>query len=360
VGYEEAAGVYSLLDPDSLKLDVPPHEVFEQGSAYAIAPVHPLADTDPATFFGQCLAMMKNHERVNAICWELMYVANKVMVVDRQDFSHIDIRHEIMRKVLGYINIGLELAAGGDIVKGEKVLSQTYMQSLFQAGYTAVMRLKWEAETIIRENGLFVERVVPFGHRDHLAALVARFPQMGVVSLEEDAKTNVNWRNLQTLQDMVILENFLLQVKFYVRFAKQCLGLSERTVESLVSEAAYPENADDIDLTVLILTAFARFVLFKKVSCEPLAKEAAESFMKIVFMAAIYADEPKIVQPDLLEAFRGELLGPSLAWTTQDKEYFDQLLKECTAHLESQLGEVRPPVDWQFTRVLLVKSQAGE
>ena len=129
VGYEEAMGVYSLLDSDSLKLDAAPQEAFvEQGSAYAMAPVYPLADTDPATFFGQCLAMLKNHKRVNALCWELMYVANKVMVADRQDFTHIDIRHEIMRKVLGYINIGMELGAGGDIDKGEALMNQIWMQ----------------------------------------------------------------------------------------------------------------------------------------------------------------------------------------------------------------------------------------
>jgi len=358
--FEEAQGVYSLLDPEDLKLGIPSLNDFSGGkSSQALAPSYLLADVDPATFLGQCLAMLKNPGRFDTLCWEIVYLANKVMVADRRHLANLEHRRETMGKVLGYINIGLELGASGDIAKGEKILSQTYMQSMFQAGYSAVMRLKWEAEAIIRENGLFVENVVPFGQRDHLAALVARFPQIGVVSLEEDAETNVSWRNLQALQDMVILENFLFQVKFYVRFAKQCLDLSERAIASLGAQAAHPENAEDIDLTVLLLTAFAQYVLFKKVSCEPLTEEAAESFIKIVFMASIYADEPKVVQPDLLQAFRGVLLQTSLAWTAEDEELLDQLLKECMHHLESQLGEVRPPVEWQFTRVFLLKPPAG-
>nr|NIW43140.1 hypothetical protein [candidate division Zixibacteria bacterium]NIX54722.1 hypothetical protein [candidate division Zixibacteria bacterium] len=112
---EEAQGVYSLLSVDALKLDAPAPDAFiEPQSPYAVAPTHPLVDTDPSTFFGQCLAMMKNPERVNAICWELMYLANKVMVADGQDGTNMDTRHEVMRKVLGYVNIGLELGAGGD------------------------------------------------------------------------------------------------------------------------------------------------------------------------------------------------------------------------------------------------------
>ncbi|MCH8932288.1 MAG: hypothetical protein IH923_04385, partial [Nitrospinae bacterium] len=229
VGYEEAIGVYSLLDSDSLKLDAAPQEAFvEQGSAYAMAPVYPLADTDPATFFGQCLAMLKNHKRVNALCWELMYVANKVMVADRQDFTHIDIRHEIMRKVLGYINIGLELGAGGDIAKGEALLNQTWMQSLFQVGYAGVMRLKWEGEKLVKEHGLLLEQVLTPGYLDHLAAAVSRFPEIGVTFTEEpeEAETNIQWRNLESLQDIQTLENFLNLANFYVRFARQSLGLS--------------------------------------------------------------------------------------------------------------------------------------
>ncbi len=108
LAYDEAIEVYSLLDADSLKLEAPSHEVFVDPEApYAVAPVHPLTDTDSSTFFGQCLAMIKSHERVNAICGELMYLANKVMVADHQEFGNMDSHHETMRKVLGYINIGL-------------------------------------------------------------------------------------------------------------------------------------------------------------------------------------------------------------------------------------------------------------
>ncbi len=360
VGFEEAMGVYSLLDPDALKLDVPPHDAFtDAGPAYAVAPVYPLADTDPSTFFGQCLAMMKNHERVNAICWELMYLANKVMVADQQDFSHMETRHEIMRKALGYINIGLELGAGGDIAKGEALLNQTWMQSLFQVGYAGVMRLKWEGEKLIRENGLLLEYVLKPGFLDHLAAAVGRFPNIGVVSTEqtEEAESNVQWRNLESLPDIQILENFLNLARFYARFAKQCLGLSLEQIRQYLDEARFPENQDDLDIETLTLTALARFALFQEIGCQPLLPEGARSFLQIIFHVGIFQDESKTVNEEILTAFKDRLLQTSLAWTPEDRERLDQLLQECVRTLQTQYGRLdsSKAIEWQFTRGLLLK-----
>ena len=360
VGYEEAIGVYSLLDSDSLKLDAAPQEAFvEQGSAYAMAPVYPLADTDPATFFGQCLAMLKNHKRVNALCWELMYVANKVMVADRQDFTHVDIRHEIMRKVLGYINIGLELGAGGDIAKGEALLNQTWMQSLFQVGYAGVMRLKWEGEKLVKEHGLLLEQVLTPGYLDHLAAAVSRFPEIGVTFTEEpeEAETNIQWRNLESLQDIQTLENFLNLANFYVRFARQSLGLSLEQISQYLEEARFPENKEDLDIKMLTLTALARFDMFKEIGCQPLLPEGARSFLQINFHVGIFKDESRVVNEDIVKAFKERLLTTSLAWTGEDRERLDQLLQECVHMLGTQFGRLDPKktIEWQFTRGLLLK-----
>ena len=360
VSYDEAIGVYSRLDVDSLKLDAPSHEAFvDPESPYALAPVHPLSDTDPSTFFGQCLAMMKNHERVNAICWELMYLANKVMVADQQEYGNLDSHHETMRKVVGYINIGLELGAGGDIAKGESLLNQTWMQSLFQVGYAGIMRLKWEGEKLIKESGLLLEYLLTPGFMDHLAASVARFPQIGVLLTEEaeEVETNIQWRNLQSVQDIQVLENFLHLSRFYVRFARQSLDLSLEKIEQFLEEARFPAGKEELDLKVLTLTAMARFTLFKEVECQPLLPEGAKSFLQAVFHIGIHPDEAKIVNDDILQAFRECLLKTSLAWTSEDKERLDHLLTECVYTLQTQFGRLDPSkkIEWQFTRGLLLK-----
>jgi hypothetical protein len=358
--FDEAIEVYSLLDADSLKLEAPSHEVFvDPESPYAVAPVHPLTDTDSSTFFGQCLAMMKNHGRVNAICGELMYLANKVMVADQQEFGNMDSHHETMRKVLGYVNIGLELGAGGDIAKGESLLNQTWMQSLFQVGYAGIMRLKWEGEKLIKENGLLLESLLTPGYMDHLAASMTRFPKIGVMQTgdTEEAETNIQWRNLESLHDIQILENFLNLGRFYVRFARQSLDLSLEKIQQFLEEAHSPANKEDLDIVTLTLTALARFTLFKEVECQPLLEEGARSFLQAVFHVGIYQDELKAVNDDILKTFRDRLLETSLAWTSEDKERLDHLLQTCVDTLQTQFGRLDPSkkIEWRFTRGLLLK-----
>jgi hypothetical protein len=360
LSYDEALEVYSLLDVDSLKLEAPSHEVFVDPEApYAVAPVHPLTDTDSSTFFGQCLAMMKNHGRVNAICGELMYLANKVMVADQQEFGNMDSHHETMRKVLGYINIGLELGAGGDIAKGESLLNQTWMQSLFQVGYAGIMRLKWEGEKLIKENGLLLEYLLTPGYMDHLAASVTRFPKIGVMQTDEaeEAEANVQWRNLESLHDIQVLENFLIMTRFHVRFARQSLELSLEKIQQFLEEARFPANKEDLDIIALTLTALARFTLFKEIECQPLLPEGARSFLQAIFHVGIYQDESKVVNEDILNAFRERLLGTSLAWTPEDKERLDHLLQTCVETLQTQFGRLDPSkkIEWQFTKGLLLK-----
>ncbi len=360
LSYDEAIEVYSLLDVDSLRLETPSHEVFVDPEApYAVAPVHPLTDTDSSTFFGQCLAMMKNHGRVNAICGELMYLANKVMVADQQEFGDMDSHHETMRKVLGYINIGLELGAGGDIAKGESLLNQTWMQSLFQVGYAGIMRLKWEGEKLIKENGILLEYLLTPGYMDHLAGSMTRFPKIGVMRMEEaeEAETNVQWRNLESLNDIQVLENFLILARFHVRFARQSLDLSLEKIQQFLEEARSPANKEDLDIITLTLTALARFTLFKEIECQPLLPEGARSFLQAIFHIGIYQDESKVVNEDILQAFRERLLETSLAWTSEDKEQLDQLLQTCVETLQSQYGRLDPSkkIEWKFTKGLLLK-----
>lgn len=360
VNLEEALQVYSLLDPDHLKQEVPESEVFTPDEAGpSLAPVYALEDLESSQFLGQCLALIKSPERFQSICWELVYVANKVMVADRVDVSSLDSRHAVMRKVLGYINIGLELGAGGDIARGEALLSRTYMQSLFQVGYAALMRLKWEAETLLKENGRLVEYVLPSSLVDHFASAVARFPKMGVL-LEgqgEEAESNIEWKDLRSLQDLSLMENFLLQTRFYVRLCKQGFGLTASNIEALIEETVHPQVIDDINIVVLTTTALAQFAMFKNLTCDPLPEMAAKSFLEMIFLPNIYPDEPRKVDQDKLEAFRQLLLESSMAWTEEDRLQLDQLLNDCGQNLEVQYGgiDVKKTVLWKFTRGLMVK-----
>jgi len=346
--FQEAMGIYSRLDPETLKLKLPSLEDFPS-SRLNLSPRYPLAQLDESLFFTQCLGMVENEQRHETMLWELVCLANKVIVADGYELSSKDVRERAMRKALGYINMGLELGAERDLQKGASLLNQVWMQSLFQVGYEQLRQIRSTASTFINENGSYIEHFISDAEKERLGALVFRFPQV-----VEKSQESFIWRDLQSLSDIEVVNEFLVRWKFYSRFARQGLGLRESTFISL------KEISDDVhesmNLLSLVTTALAQYVLFKKISCDPLPEVAAKSFLELIFLPGIFQDEAKLCNDELIASFEQELLKAPMAWTDFDKKCLQSLLQECTKNLENQFGrlDLTKPIDWKFTQGLSI------
>jgi hypothetical protein len=349
--FEEAIGVYSSLNPESLKQEVPTLDNFP-GGRFGFSPQYPLAQASPALFFSQCVQNLGSGDRIDTIRWELVCLANKVLVADKCDASHQETRQKTMRKVLGYVNIGLELGASGDPQKGPVLLHQLWMQSLFQVGFEQLKQIRSQASFFLQENGSYIENFISSRDKEILGALVLSFPQVAKTG-EESAP--VLWRDLESMGDIRVINKYLERWTFYTRFAKKSLRLDEKTLQSKWGGFTFPETGK-LELLTLVTTAFARHTLFKTLSCEPLPATAAKSFLDIVFLPGIFRDEGRVCNEDKILSFEQALLDTPLAWTELDRELLRELLMQCVANLEEQFGrlEFSKTVQWQFTQGLLI------
>jgi len=356
--FEEAMGVYSQLSPDALKLPVPELEDFAYPGEFNIAPVYPLSLTSSVPFFKDIILRLDSPRRLNTICWELVYLANKTMVADQMEPFNLEMRKDSLKKVLGYINIGLELGASGDLEKGGKIIGRSRIQPLFQVGYHQLMSLRWKAENFLKENGSFSEWMLTEFHKDQLAALLGRFPRVAEV---DDNNKLLNWRHFTSIEDVRNAELFLDRWMFYLRFARKGLGLNDQFVKLYLEESDVPENNKNVDLIVWTIMAFARYILFKKISCEPLTELAAKSFLEIVFLPGVFKKEVRQCDNTLFEVFHQELLKLPLAWVESDRNFLAKLLNRCALHLQEEFGCFDPKgeIDWRFTRGLLITKRRG-
>jgi len=352
--FQEAMGIYSRLDSEALKLKLPLLQEFPV-SRFRLSPRYPLAHLDETLFFTQCLAMLENENRFETLRWELVCLANKVIVADGLDLSSLDVRHRALRKTLGYINIGLELGAEGDPEKGAALLDKIWIQSFFQVGYQQLRQVRSAASTFINENGTYIEYFISSGDKERLGALVFRFPQVAEMLQEEDS---FNWRDPESIKDIQAINDFISRWKFYSRFARQGLGLNESTFSSSLGEFDYPDTLDAMNLLTLVTTALAHYVLFGRISCDPLSDGAAKSFLEMIFLPGIFQDEVKVCNEDLIASFEQELLKAPMAWTDLDKTCLQDLLRECSKNLEVQFGslDLTRPVDWKFAQGLCIST----
>jgi hypothetical protein len=346
--FQEAIGIYSHLDAETLKLKLPSLEEIPS-SRFKLSPRYPLAHLDETLFFSQCLAVLENESRLETLRWELVCLANKVIVADGYDLSSKGVRQQALRKTLGYINMGLEIGAAGDLKKGVSLLGQVWMQSLYQVGYEQLRQIRSAASAFINENGSYIKYFISEVDKERLGALVFRFPQVA-----EKVQDSFNWRDLKSMKDVEVVNEFLARWKFYSRFSRQGLGLSESIFLSLQDESDDSDACEPTSLLTLVSTALAHYVLFKQLSCDPLAEVAVKSFLEMIFLPGIFKDEAKSCNEDLLNAFEQELLRAPMAWTDSDKKYLQDLLLESAKNLEVQFGslDLTCSIDWEFTQGL--------
>jgi len=351
---EEALGVYSPLDAEFLKLKLPGAEDFSGDGNSRVPPRYMLSQADPATFLGQCVALLEDGNRLDAIHWELACLANKVMVADREDPANIENRGKAVRKVLGYINIALDLTAEGDLHQGRKLLERSWMQFLFQAGYHRLMNLKWRAETFLKEQGTYLDLLLTTLEKEQLTALIHRFPQVLHFSKGEET---LEERNFETLDDVRGADVLLNRWAFMVRFSRCSLELTESKMNRLLSECEFPENKSSMDFVTWMTTALARFSLFKEISCAPLPEVAANSFLAVIFLPKVFNDEGRVCHEDIVQAFYDRLLQTPMAWTGENRELLQEFVRRCVQNLEEQFGrlDLKRKIDWKYTHGLCLK-----
>lgn len=351
--FEEALEIYSRFDSEVLKTAVPSADDFQSSETEQVPPSFPLMDSAPDTFFRRCVQNLERLERMNSLQWELTYLANKILVADRCDPASLDARRAAVRKMLGYVNIGLESGAEGDVFKGTRLLEQTWMQALFQAGYGQVQRLRWAAQTLVKEHGKLFEFLLAPGDREQMMALLARFPRIGTFANQGEP---LLWRDLESLADIHTLQAFLARWKFFARFSRLCLDLTETRAKNFLQESISGPDGE-VDIVLWTNTAWARFILFKEISCQPLADSAAQNFLKRVFLPPLIPGDGREINEEWVEGFRQKLIsGGTMAWTAEDREFLAGLIDSCRSNVMSQFSRLNPgtTIDWQFTHGLVI------
>jgi len=163
---EEALSLYQYLNPKRLRLMLEQKEIHLPGlPADLPPPSFPMILQDQKLFFSLCLREVEGGPLVDRLKMELAYMANQVMVADqpqRIDFSSLQ---DSLRKVGGYLSVGLEWLTGGEIKEAKTFIEQVPLKFIFQVGYGASLELKWRAERIWRK-GWFSKHKIPLSFLD--------------------------------------------------------------------------------------------------------------------------------------------------------------------------------------------------
>ncbi len=163
---EDALSLYQYLNPKRLRQMMEQKEIHFPGlPADLPPPSFPMVLQDQKLFFSLCLREVEGGPFMDRLKMELAYMANQITVADQPERIDLSTLQESLRKVGGYLSIGLERLTGGEIQKARGVLEEIPLKFIFQVGYGATLELKWRAERIWKK-GWFSENKVPFSFLD--------------------------------------------------------------------------------------------------------------------------------------------------------------------------------------------------
>ncbi len=152
--FEEAVSVYAYQNTDQLKkdssdyiLNVPDNE--DSGS---IIPVTPFLTAQEDNLFAMAVTGIDDSLILDRLRLELAGLCNQIFSADGAVFESVDDLVKICKKAGGYINTGLEKLSGGDIATAIDFLRHHPLITIFRAGFSQALELRWKAERWIKKS----------------------------------------------------------------------------------------------------------------------------------------------------------------------------------------------------------------
>lgn len=158
---EEALSLYQYLNPNRLKMMLEKKEIYlPETMDNSPPPSFPMVLKDQNLFFSLCLREMEEGSLLYRLKMELTYMANQVIVADQPERIDFSTLQGSLKKVGGFLSIGLELLSEGNIREAREWIERIPLKFLFQVGYGSCLELKWKAEKIWKK-GWFSEKRIP-------------------------------------------------------------------------------------------------------------------------------------------------------------------------------------------------------
>jgi len=151
---EEALEVYAPLNPQSLASDdrINTAAGHLDEDVLEMAPYSPLFLVQGPNLLTKALSRVSDPRAAERIRLEFAGLCNQVLSADGMPTHDIKILRRTCRKSAGYMNLILEKMCGKDIRAAEALLMRNPLISLFRAGFSLALKLKWEAEQWLKKS----------------------------------------------------------------------------------------------------------------------------------------------------------------------------------------------------------------
>jgi hypothetical protein len=279
---------------------------------------------------------------------EMAMVSNQVLVARAVDFGDLEAVRVAVEMTHNYMNLALEHLAGGDLKTAIEHLRDTHLQLLFRLGVSLTIDLRKRAQALVERLGLGPERTreIPYldsPFREALSGFLQRQPQFygGL-----DRGGAIAMRDFCAMRDLHLGYALIEQIEAVPDLMKALLGMDIAAAAFRASIAGH-----EIRLSQILLTAFARYAIDRRLALEPIEPERLDRARAAIMTrngppARLSDGFRRSIQEALAKRLDQTLLRRSAAF-----------VNSCLNMLEEDLSDLDPgqAIDARFIGSLLIR-----
>jgi hypothetical protein len=149
--FEEAVSVYAYQDVSKLNKDSSDYILYTPDEeTKALVPITPFLAVQEENLFSMAVSGITDYLLLERLRLEFSGLCSQIFSADGVRFESTDDLVRVCKKAGGYINTGLERLSGGDIGVALDFIKNHPLITLFRAGFSQGLELRWKAEKWIK------------------------------------------------------------------------------------------------------------------------------------------------------------------------------------------------------------------
>lgn len=257
---DAAQMIYAWLDPDKFVVGREP-KLSLGGSASGVVPGAALQLARPGGVLAEVLADGVDENT----SWELASLVNKALMAQQVDLGELDQVRDVVEQAYGTLNLALEYLSDDDVDAARRCLRDEYAEQLFRLGSSLILRLQKRARCVQESSiGPYLDRGARvlldplLQRRPHFPELLAR-PERGGV------------RPFSNLREIRLVEERLARLEVQCRLFEEHFRFPLPAPDDWELAGCHPQQARELELSTIFLTALANRLLGRPFSPQPLS-----------------------------------------------------------------------------------------
>lgn len=271
--FDEAASVYAYIKCDRLEKDSTDYilNIPDDDDIREMIPVTPFIAAREDDFFAVAVNGINDYLVLDRLRLEFAGLCNQIFSADMVRLESVEDLTGICRKAGGYINTGLEKLSGGSRKLAEEFIKNHPLISLFRAGFSQALELKWQAKRWI-EASWFVKNNFGTEFWGEYTGEVLKGLLLDKPLYYSRGKAGESHRDFCSMDEIMETEIHLRRMIFFDM-------LMEVITSGNKHLAPGPDKNDDTVIYSLVITLWVRKMTGLPENFEPLSiKEAGHAF----------------------------------------------------------------------------------